>query len=470
MLNELLGKLGRAKEARLKMDTMLREVNTYFNNGQYDREYVNGEVMYTDIGTSALTGYTNKVVNDMIPMQTEWLKLTAGEAVPDDKKEEYNASLRDITTRMFKELEQSNFYTEAASAIRDMGLSTGILLVTHNTNKNGSMFNFKAMDLMSCWLYDETVFTLADETLAYREEHNIHEDEDIYETYYKNKYYKFTDSKIIETISVEYNPYVVFKSDNIARSPYGSGVCMKCVKDMKMLNAQTGEYFKALQLYSNPLLEVSDSNTAEQLRNGDNSAGTIINVVNPGTVKPVHTIPNPNMSYESLRVLEQRVNDTMLVQPYGNIQNTANTTAFEISVRDAAIQKQTAVHNARVQASFATPVFRLMLEIFKLYNPAIKELNIDHSMVTVELNNALAESSRAMRLSKINQSMQSVGNLPPEIITQKVNISKFPGEVFKIFGLEDLLNTPEEEAEVVAKLTQAAQGGNNGQLDNRNPR
>lgn len=237
-----------------------------------------------------------------------------------------------------------------------------------------------------------------------------------------------------------------------------------------MLNAQTGEYFKALQLYSNPLLEVSDSNTAEQLRNGDNSAGTIINVVNPGTVKPVHTIPNPNMSYESLRVLEQRVNDTMLVQPYGNIQNTANTTAFEISVRDAAIQKQTAVHNARVQASFATPVFRLMLEIFKLYNPAIKELNIDHSMVTVELNNALAESSRAMRLSKINQSMQSVGNLPPEIITQKVNISKFPGEVFKIFGLEDLLNTPEEEAEVVAKLTQAAQGGNNGQLDNRNPR
>ncbi|RKY70849.1 MAG: hypothetical protein DRP97_03005, partial [Candidatus Latescibacterota bacterium] len=103
--------------------------------------------VFDDTAITALKKYANKTQSQIIPSWKTWAILEAGSEIPKEERADINRQLEDITDIIFDHINHSNFLSATHEAFKDLGISTGALIVEEGDGIQSSL-NFRAMPMM----------------------------------------------------------------------------------------------------------------------------------------------------------------------------------------------------------------------------------------------------------------------------------------------------------------------------------
>ena len=140
-----------AKAAKIQWETHLKECYRYFmperdtieqkERGAKKREYV-----YDSTAQDSLEDFATRMESELIPSNTNWMKLEAGSSVPEEQEDEANKYLDETTDIVFEHIRSSNFASQAHTAFLDLGISTGALIVEAGDGVQSAL-NFRCVSL-----------------------------------------------------------------------------------------------------------------------------------------------------------------------------------------------------------------------------------------------------------------------------------------------------------------------------------
>lgn len=77
----------------------------------------------------ALNNFASRMMRDVMPMDARWFEFTAGPEIPEGQRAPLNRRLAEVADYVFADVANSDFYAEATETMRNVGISTGALLV-----------------------------------------------------------------------------------------------------------------------------------------------------------------------------------------------------------------------------------------------------------------------------------------------------------------------------------------------------
>lgn len=121
-----------------------------FNVQTEGQSKTNADRVFDSTAVSALDDFVSNLVSAMTPHRKRWMKLIPGYMVEDQSREKAAAELEKITYTYFQHLHMSNFHTEFATSLSDLGVGTAALLLHKGTKSRP--FNFEAVPISEIYL------------------------------------------------------------------------------------------------------------------------------------------------------------------------------------------------------------------------------------------------------------------------------------------------------------------------------
>ena len=443
--------------------------------------------VYDDTAKIALNKYANKTQSQIVPSWKTWAMLEAGSEIPDEQHEDINRQLEKITEVIFDHIHHSNFLAATHEAFKDLGISTGALIVEEGDGINSSL-NFRAIPMMeliperssdgkvrTVWrkfkleanriseMYPDAKLTATiEEAIKDNPEQFLELVEGTVYDIGTRKYnhvllYPSQNISLMDKVR-DSSPYVVFRESTLAGQAFGDGRIMNIIGTILKLNKIS--YYEDVSVGINAagVYTVSDDD-ALSLDNIRIEPFGILpvesNRSDSPSIRPLDIGTNFNVTDIKIKEMQAEVRDVMQSQSFGNVEETPVRTAYEMSVREAD-RKQTA-HGAygRLQTEFLEPLLSRIVYVLAQVGK-IPELKINGKEITIRFTSPAARVQDAEELLSLQEFMMYMEGVPQEITSSKFKIEEIPDFVANRVGLPASMMRNKAEEEVAVKGMQSA--------------
>lgn len=490
---DLVKRFQAAKKQRSTWQTHLRECYEYAlpqrnTMTQFSRGQKKNEDIYDSTAVVGTQKFASRLQATLIPPWREWSMLVPGSEIPEDEHEKIQPVLDDITKIIFDHINHSNFATQAHESFLDLAVSTGVLALEENDTAESAL-EFHSAPLAEIypeagpWGTIETVWR--EHKVPARHIDRLWPGAELSETM-KKKASERPDEKcsliegtiylpkrgywhqcVLEEASKEYifgqdyevSPWIVFREYVVPGETLGRGRIMQVLPDIKTAN-KVVEY-----VLKNAALAISGVYTAAD----DGVINPYSIRLTPGAIIPVGSNDNANptlrpldrsgdIQFSALVLddLRKRINKALFAEPFGEVDSPVRS-ATEMAIRNQELVQDSGSAFGRMQTEFVEKIIKRAVSILKRAGK-IPDIRVDGKEVTIKHTSPLARAQDQDDLVAVNQYLQTVGQLGPEVLGLGTKLEEFPRYIGKKLGLDaDLLRTEVEREEMAQTAMQAEQ-------------
>ena len=433
----------------------------------------------------ATNKFVSRLQNLLVRPWTDWFNLQAGNDIQDDQKGEVDKYLQKVSDVILTQINHSNFSTQIAEAFQDLAVSTGVIMVTENPDPaSDSDLLFKTIPLSEIAM--ETCSTGEVKTV-YREFDvplnqieilwpNAKLTEEMIENYNENptaeykliegtiyreeeKDYEFVvmtvTGKILLHEIIEDSPFIVFREYVAPGETFGRGRLMSLISDIKTLNKVVEFGLNAAALSIAGVWTAVDDGLINP-KNIRIQPNVIIPVRSNASTNPsIARLESPNnVQLEQFKVQEirQRINDMMLVEPFGSITETSVRSATEMNIRQNDFMQTSISSFSRLQTELLSKIINKVINILKRTNK-IPEFTVDGKQVKIKYSSPLSKMQGIEEIQKYQQFIEMMQTVPPEVVQTIVKFDAIPGYIADALGLDKtLLRTKPEQKQLRKEL------------------
>ena len=490
---DLVKRFQAAKKQRSSWQSHLRECYEYAlpqrnTMTQFSRGQKKNEDIYDSTAVVGTQKFASRLQATLIPPWREWSMLVPGSEIPEDEHEQIQPVLDDVTKIIFDHINHSNFATQAHESFLDLAVSTGVLSLEEGDSADSAL-EFHSAPLAEIypeagpWGSIETVWREhkvparhierlwpgAEMSESMKKKANERPDEKcslIEGTIYLPKR-GYWHQCVLEEASKEYifgqdydvSPWIVFREYVVPGETLGRGRIMQVLPDIKTAN-KVVEY-----VLKNAALAISGVYTA-----ADDGVINPYNIrLTPGAIIPVGSNDNSNptlrpldrsgdIQFSALVLddLRKRINKALFAEPFGEVDSPVRS-ATEMAIRNQELVQDSGSAFGRMQTEFVEKIIKRAVSILKRAGK-IPDIRVDGKEVTIKHTSPLARAQDQDDLVAVNQYLQTVGQLGPEVLGLGTKLEEFPGYIGKKLGLDaDLLRTEVEREEMAQAAMQAEQ-------------
>ena len=457
--------------------------------------------VYDSTAIVGLNKFAANLQNLLMPSGRHWCHFKPGHMIMDGKT---NVDIREATIQcdkwediFFEQLNKSNFQNCMFQAIKEMGISTGVMLLNEGTYDDP--LRFKSIPLHQVSLEPghtdqiENVFrkfktparlvqetwpkaTLNEAIKRQCESDGSSEVELIEGTVYmpevkgKNKYCYFvldeaSNSFILEEYR-DYSPWIVFRWNVYAGEIFGRGPIIDLLPFIKDLNRMAEFDLRAASYNSNPIFMVASGSKLNPYTTRIEPGALIPVQPNGVSQNPIQQLViqgNPNYSQLVRSELVNAVNLSLNINPIVP-EGSGNKTATEVNIQNAEWMRENQAMTSRFERECNHPVVRKVWRVLNKFG-YVKPFEIDDKMITVEYDTPVKDAENLLEIQRLVQTSEYINQiLGPQYgemgVMYGLDIEKIPGEVARKMGInEDLLRSSLAQAQMKQAIAGQMQGG-----------
>ena len=489
---KVLKRFQTAKQEASKWRTTLQEVYQYVipNRDLFTSDSVGQQkdnLVYDSTPLIATNKYVSRLQNLLVRPWTDWFNLNAGNDVPDDQKQEVDKYLQKVTDIIMSEINHSNFSTQISEAFTDLAVSTGVIMVNEDNNPNSdSDIIFKTIPLAHVALETssngevKTVFreftlplnqiipTWRNAKLTEEMQEQLLKEPTapikvIESTLYRENDFQYDfsvitpEGKVLISEVIEESPFIVFRETVVPGETFGRGRLMSLISDIKTLNKAVELGLKSASLAISGVFTAVDDGIVN-VKNIRLQPGAIIpvgsnNSSNP-TLAPLQSPSNFQIEQMLVQEIRQRINEHMLVEPFGNINDTSVRSATEMNMRQNDFIQTSVASFSRLQTELLSKIVNKVIYTLRKKGK-IPDLNIDNKQLSIKYSSPIAKMQGIEEIQDYQQFMELLQTIPPEIIQTAVKLDDIPEYLANALSLDKkLLRSKEEKKELVEKAAE----------------
>ena len=407
-----------------------------------------------------------------------WAKVIPGRKIKDGEAnismEEAEEQCEKYTNLFFDKLNQSNFQMAAYQCIMEMGISTGVLLVSEGDFNQP--FKFTAIPLHEVSIeagpddsvqnvyreYKMTASVVAqtwpDSNISRETEQKVLKDpaeevELLEGTVFDpsapaNKQYCYfvmekNKNEFLYYEERSYSPWIVFRPKVIAGEVFGRGVIYDLLPVIKELNLTMEYLLRSASFNANPIFMVQTGSEINPYT-VRLSPGSIV-PVQPGAsqnqVSQLGITANANEMLALREELRGTIEESLNLNPIGSTPTSGDPsqTATEANLRNQEYIKQNQAMYNRLQYELNQPLFKVCWHI--LYRLGMVPAPvIDGENIAVEFNSPVQDMARQEEIQKAVQASQIIQQILGQQMGQYgliygMNITEIPEFVMKKLGV-----------------------------------
>jgi hypothetical protein len=476
--------------------------------------------------TVGLSKFVSNLQSSLVPPMKKWVKLVSGEKIPKEIKDKVDQNLEIVTNIFFSSLQNSNFDTQIAEALADLGIGTGALLVLKGESARKPL-NFVAVPLNELFLDEgpygtiNTVYrrhkveirnilsTWPDAKLPKTLSDSIEVDPSRKEYFIECTYpakIKIKETSVREdgkTIVKEVerdgfmycvlfdntkeiivkreqrsSPWVTFRWTVAPGEIYGRGPATFALPDIKSLNKVKQLILQRASIDALGMWMVKEDGVMNY-ENITPGPGVMVAVAEtPGGMSGPSIAPFPmsgsmDTSQIVINDLKLNINEIMFTDPLGPIDMPVKS-ATEVSYRQQNLAKRIGSSFGRLQHELITPLIDRILFILNEWEllPTLgDEVIADGIFVGVQYQSPLAMAQSQESLVSIQQFVQFLaGTFGPQMAMTLLQSDKLIKHVAGLLGISEDIQLSSEQLETIknkiGQLGQAAEEGAQNQLNN----
>lgn len=437
-----------------------------------------------EVVSESITTLVNFVMSNVFPRGLRWASLEVNETLYNQANgqtgqisnegniKNINEDLEKISETFFDFLNNSNFYTEAAKAVRDaIVLGTGVVkIIEQEDTQRPFLYKYQNLDgffflenmLGEPNICFKSIFevTKEDITELYGDKAAIPEkatDENktvnliecvIQDT--ETKLFNFTvyDTSfetVVFEMSLKYNPFVVFRWSLEGNSIWGVGLGVLALKLFKDL-----EKFKELRekqsekIVDPPLVASGDKGLINNivLKAGQlNYGGTLQNSVmekgfNGLKIEPVNTSQSLIPVDQDIMTTKAEIKSLFMSNPLGDLGESKNRSATEVQARMQLFRSRWSGSYELMQQEFMKPTF--MAPLIVLIEKSILTLSFDESdldFTVIKYENELSKAGDIEDMQMIlsyGNSTLNLANIAPQIGLHRERLIGYSSKKFRV--------------------------------------
>lgn len=457
--------------------------------------------VYDDTAVLSLQKYANRLQAQLIPSWKTWALLKAGSDVMEDQKEEADGALEEITEVIFDHIHHSNFTSQAHEAFQDLGISTGALICEEGDGINSSL-RFRAISMMELVpersSYGNIKTTWREFKLKASEIKDLYPKATINESIAKiieespNTLIDLIEGVVFDEKENEYNhvllypktkdvlldetdessPYIIFREQVSPNKAFGFGRVLQLLPTILKLNNLS--YYEDVSVGINAagVYTVTDDGVAspDNIRIQPFALIPVdSNDSNNRSIAPLDIGTNFNVTDVKIKENQAKVNELMAAQSFGNVEETPVRTAYEMSVRENAMQQNAHSAFGRLQTEFLESLLSRIVFVLSKAGK-IPPLRVNGREVTLKFTSPSARVQDTEELQSLQEFLLYMESQPKEIVSAKFKIEDVPKFVAERTGLPaSMMRNKAEEAEAVKGMQQAAMAGKQAETDASQP-
>ena len=438
-----------------------------------------------EVVSESITTLVNFVMSNVFPRGLRWASLEinetlynqgngeAGQISNQNNIQKINGDLETVSDTFFDFLNNSNFYTEAAKAVRDASvLGTGVVkIIEQEDTQRPFLYKYQNLD---GFYFLENVFgepnicfksifelTKEDITELYGKQATIPEKAaednktvDLIECVVPNP----DDSKIFnfmvydagfETLVFEaklkYNPFVVFRWALEGNSIWGIGLgilALKLFKDLenfKNLREQQSE-----KIVNPPLMSTGDKTLANKIilkagqinYGGTGMSGGLDTGFNGLKVEPIFTSQSLIPVDQDILTTKSEIKSLFMSNPLGDLGESKNRSATEVQARMQLFRSRWSGSYELMQQEFMKPTFMAPLIILiekSIVTLSFEESDLDFTVIKYEneLSKAGDIEDMQMILSYGNTTL-NLANIAPQIGIHRERLIEYASKKMRV--------------------------------------
>ncbi len=459
------------------------------------RENVPGDQRNIEIfdstASEGLKQYANDVQSILMPPYQRWASLVPGSDVAEADTDAFKEELEEITEILFKHLEQSNFYQVSAEAIRDMGISTGIMTVQAGPIDNPLIFRSIAISevafsegrhgrIQNFWRCFRTTMRQAilmwplklTSTLQTRLKDDPDGVVELIEgfvlvpgkTSLTDEFQYYVQDPVSKKLMLNEkrseNSWIGFRSDKTTGEVLGYGPILRVLPFIRSLNGMSEWDLRAWKFAALGTFLVENSGVANPFTITVEPGALIpieTSVSGKDPIRPLQTGGQPKLALEKIQSMQAAINKALFSQPLPP-DVKSGVSATEISIRQQNWVRQNATAFGRLSVELIEPSMDISLRILSRLK-IIPKVFIDRKTVMLKYESPLIAIQDQEDVAKVQQDVQFVQSVYGE---QGVAVAFDQGELNKYVGEKlgvpsKLLNSPEKIKAILQQQAQAAQ-------------
>ena len=478
----------KAKKAKDGITAKYNDVLTY-TNVSYKISEEKSESKDTreveEVVSESITTLVNFVMSNVFPRGLRWASLEinktlynqgngdSGNLSNEDKIGKINGDLEKISDTFFDFLNNSNFYTEAAKAVRDAAvLGTGVVKIIEQADTQRP-FLYKYQNLDGFYFLEnvfgepnicfKSIFELTKEDITelYGKQAAIPEkaaDEnktvDLIECVVPNpddsKIFKFMvydssfETVVFET-ELKYNPFVVFRWALEGNSIWGVGLgilALKLFKDLE--NFKNLREQQSARIVNPPVSIAGNKILIDKIKfepGHINYGGSLMNSgMDMGfdgfKVDPMLTSQSLIPVDQDIAITKSEIKSLFMSNPLGDLAEGKNRSATEVQARMQLFRSRWSGSYELMQQEFMLPTFMAPLTILiekKILTLSFEEGDLDFTVVKYE--NELSKASDIEDIQMLNtfgNNALNLANVAPQIGLNKEKTIKYISEKLRV--------------------------------------
>lgn len=448
--------------------------------------------VYDSTAITAFQKFASNLQMSLVPPFKKWVNFVPGRLIDSADRPRLAKALEEIRDAFFSYLQVSNFDTQIAESLLDLGLGTGAILV--QKGQNGQPLHFTAVPLAQLYLEEGangtvgSVFrkhnvpagTIADtwsdaslnKPLQDAATKTPNKDIELIEgTVPARIKVKDKNGKSVEKDGFIYtvlepkkkhvlvrremtsSPWVVFRYSVFPGEVYGRGPLLQALPDIKTLNKTKELILKNASLSVAGAYTVADDGVV----NIDNiriQPGALIPVasngggVNGPTLTPLPRSGDFNVGQILIEELRRSVNDMLFADPFGSL-DLPTKTATEVALRQQALAKQMGSAFGRLQFELLAPLVNRILHVLEEQGLVdLSDFRVDGGVIDIEHLSPLAlaqEQSELTNLLRYGETMTQLFGPQLGLLLTKPHM--FAQKVAQLLGVPaDMAPTDEDMA------------------------
>jgi len=458
-----------------------RETFNLHSPGQTKNRFV-----FDSTAEDGLEKFSSRLQGSLIPAWQQWMKLEAGDDIPEKEKEGVDKDLVEMTSTFFSHLNHSNFDTEITPSLADLGIGTGCILIEENDFDENSALKFTNIPLAELYIEKPArgsiknvwrkqmveagnIKTTWPDADIPAELEKIIKKDPFAEVEIKNAMLFNTKKKNYAQIvlwekstifSQEFDTkrMIVFRWSLVPGESYGRGPAIKKLPDIRTAN-------KIVELtLGNAALQMTGVYTGRS----DGIFNPFTTRIAPGSIIPVGSNDNANPTLRALtpsgnlgiadNLLEKMQNSirkSFFADPLGDLSDPVRTLGENV-IRMQEFLKESGASIGRLKSELVEPIVAAIVEIL-INRGKIAELKVDGKDVKIKNVSPLAQAEDLDNFQNTQLWLSTLAQfMPPEVLALKVKIEDLPKVFQEQLGTNPALIRSDEETADVAQTVQAS--------------
>ena len=507
---QIVSRLDALKALRGVWETHWQEVTDYTipRKNEYVKSNVPGEKkgveLYDNTSMVSLETLVAALHGLLTNPNTLWFLLQTGDPILDDS-DEVATYLQDLSRRMHRVLNNSNFQPEVYEYYLDLasvGTATMVMeedkdsVVAFSTKHLGEIFpaeNSKGLidevyrtfawtpkqivqkfavgvdptkDALSAVVGDKVAKCYIEgKNEKFEIIHAVYRDEDtkVKKLPFVSQYVLREDRKTLQEGKFRRFPYLISRWSKTSGEVYGRSPAMTALPEQKTLNVMAKTMLKGAQKVVDPPVQIPDDGFVRPLRTFPGGVN-YYRAGSPDRIEPIFNDSRIDFGFEAIRERQQRVREAFFVDKLSLVQSDRMTTV-EVNQR---IQEQMRFLGpllGRQQTEFLRPLIDRLLDIMIDKDGGSGELlgQPPEQIADVELDvmysSPIARAQRMGEADSLAGAMQASAPLfemdPASI--DNIDSDQYIRENFQIFGASQRVLRDREEVEAIRDARQEAQ-------------